>query len=292
MDQVITSQALHFLRQLSGDDAIRVVDVGANPIEGNAPYKVLLENGLCHVTGFEPQAEALAALNAQKSDAETYFSQALGAGGEAMLQLYRHSGFTSVFPVRQDIAQLVGFGRATQTTGEVAITTTRLDDIAEVGRIDYLKIDVQGSELVIISNGRTALSDAVLVQTEVRFLPLYDGEPSFGDLDRELRAQGFQFHDFDFLKRASLRSESHGRLRPRTNRQVVDGDAFYIRDLTKVAQMSDAQLFRLAILADAVMKSPNVVLFCLDTLAARGVVGPDTATSYLGLLPAAWLRDQ
>lgn len=292
MDQVVTQQGLDYLWGLSGAHALRVVDVGANPIEGTAPYKALLDKGFCHVTGFEPQAEALAALNAQKSDAETYFPQALGAGGEATLQLYRHSGFTSVFPIRQDIAQLVGFGRATQTTGEVAITTTRLDDIAGIGRVDYLKIDVQGSELVIISNGKKALSDAVLVQTEVRFLPLYDGEPSFGDLDRELRAQGFQFHDFDFLKRASLRSESHGRLRPRTNRQVVDGDAFYIRDLTKVAEMSDAQLFRLAILADAVMKSPNVVLFCLDHLAARGAIGADCATTYLGLLPAALLRDQ
>lgn len=292
MDQVVTQQGLDYLWGLSGAHALRVVDVGANPIEGTAPYKALLDKGFCHVTGFEPQAEALAGLNAQKSDAETYFPQALGAGGEATLQLYRHSGFTSVFPIRQDIAQLVGFGRATQTTGEVAITTTRLDDIAGIGRVDYLKIDVQGSELVIISNGKTALSDAVLVQTEVRFLPLYDGEPSFGDLDRELRAQGFQFHDFDFLKRASLRSESHGRLRPRTNRQVVDGDAFYIRDLTKVAEMSDAQLFRLAILADAVMKSPNVVLFCLDHLAARGAIGADCATTYLGLLPAALLRDQ
>ena len=41
----------------------RVVDVGANPIDGDPPYKAMLEAGLCMFTGFEPQLHALARLN-------------------------------------------------------------------------------------------------------------------------------------------------------------------------------------------------------------------------------------
>ena len=48
-----------------------MVDVGANPIDGDPPYKTLLQKRLCRVTGFEPQAEALAVLNTRKSDLET-----------------------------------------------------------------------------------------------------------------------------------------------------------------------------------------------------------------------------
>ena len=32
------------------------------PIDGDPPYKAMLAAGLCEVTGFEPQAEALARL--------------------------------------------------------------------------------------------------------------------------------------------------------------------------------------------------------------------------------------
>ena len=39
-----------------------VVDIGANPIDEEPPYKTMLADGACRVTGFEPQAEALAAL--------------------------------------------------------------------------------------------------------------------------------------------------------------------------------------------------------------------------------------
>jgi hypothetical protein len=42
-----------------------VVDVGANPIDGDAPYKPMLSRRLCTVTGFEPQPDGLASLNAR-----------------------------------------------------------------------------------------------------------------------------------------------------------------------------------------------------------------------------------
>jgi hypothetical protein len=49
-----------------------VVDIGANPIDGDPPYKSLLQNRGCRVTGFEPQADALATLNARKTELEIY----------------------------------------------------------------------------------------------------------------------------------------------------------------------------------------------------------------------------
>jgi hypothetical protein len=35
-----------------------IVDIGANPIDGDPPYKPMLQKGLCRVTGFEPQPDA------------------------------------------------------------------------------------------------------------------------------------------------------------------------------------------------------------------------------------------
>ncbi len=281
-----------FLWQLgAAHGPVHVVDIGANPIEGDAPYKGLLDAGYARVTGFEPQPEALAALNARKSAAETYHPEVLGSGEAAALRLYEHSGFTSLFDIRADVARLLGFQRGTKPAGTLQIRTARLDDLEAVAAIEFLKIDVQGSELSIIRNGKTKLSATVLVQTEVRFVPLYQDEPRFGDLERELRSQGFMFHDFAFLKRQPLRSRSAKELRPRAFRQVVDGDAFFIRDLTQAGQFTEAQLWRLALLAEAVVGSPNLAVFCLDALADRGVIAADAALRYLALLPANLRRE-
>lgn len=280
-------RASAFLRQVLSDlGPVEVVDVGANPIEGDAPYLRLLTEGRAHVTGFEPQDEAHAALLAAKSDHETYHKVALGSGGEETFHLFHHSGFASLFPVDPAQARLLGFSRATRPTGTFPVTTARLDDVEGIGRIDFLKIDVQGAETSILSGARARLADAVLVQTEVRFLPLYAGEPCFAGIDSELRAQGFMFHDFAFLKRVHLNSPSARALRPSQKRQVVDGDAFYIRDLSDLSRVTDDQLKRLALLADAVMEDAGLVLFCLDALIDRGAVPKPTARRFLAQLPA------
>jgi hypothetical protein len=74
-----------------------VVDIGANPIEGAPSYKRLLDAQLCRVTGFEPQASALAELFLRKGANEAYFPHAVGDGKEHTLNLCAYSGWTSTF---------------------------------------------------------------------------------------------------------------------------------------------------------------------------------------------------
>ena len=281
---------LDLLWQASGKEALHVLDVGANPINGDAPYRGLLEAGYARVTGFEPQPEALAALNGRKSAAEIYFPHVLGDGNPGVLRVYANSGFTSLYDIRPEVARLLGYGKAVRQVESRPVETVRLDDLDDVAPADFLKIDVQGAELAIIGNGRGKLKDAVLIQTEVRFIGLYRDEPTFGDLERELRDQGFMFHDFDFLKRVPLAGSHAKGLRRTVYRQVIDGDAFFVRDLTGAAGMSETQLWRLALLAEAVVRSPSLVLFCLETLVARGRADGDLPGRYLGLSPAKWRR--
>lgn len=275
----------------SANGPLQVVDVGANPIEGDAPYKALLAAGRVRVVGFEPQESALAALNRAKSAAETYLPYALGDGSPGELRLYAQSGFASLYDIDPARAALVGFQRGTAETGRVAVATRRLDDLDEVPPVDFLKIDVQGSELSVIRHGRNKLSDAMMIQAEVRFLPLYLGEPPMGDLVAELAAQGFILHDFAFVKRRPFPSRLSQRLRPRTMRQVIDGDAWFIRDPLGAADWTDAQLWRLGLLADGVAASPSLAIFCIEALEARGAVPAGAADRYVDLLPAEWKRE-
>lgn len=287
---ILSAAALDRLVAMRGAGAapLHVLDVGANPIEGEVSYRGLLDAGLARVTGFEPQAEALARLQAKKGPMETYLPQAVGDGSAVRLHLTRAGGFTSIWPAEPKVARLLGWGRSMKALEVVDLPTVRLDDLG-LPPVDFLKIDVQGSELPIISNGRATLAGAVAVQTEVRFLPIYAGEPRFGALDGELHAQGFAFHDFVHLKRVSLAGPHADRLRRRAFRQVVDGDAIYLRDLTGTADWPDDRLLRLAILAVGVFESAGVAVHCLDLLAARGRCTEAEVEAFIALLPETLL---
>src|SRR5882672_9096561 len=71
-----------------------IVDVGANPIDGEPPYIAMLAAGLCKVVGFEPQAAALARLNRTKGPHELYLPYALADGTERTLHVCELEGMT------------------------------------------------------------------------------------------------------------------------------------------------------------------------------------------------------
>jgi FkbM family methyltransferase len=175
-----------------------IVDIGANPIDGEPPYSPMLKSGaICRVTGFEPQEAALQKLIDTKSKQERYLPYAVGDGSERTLNICFAEGMTSLFKTNKKILEIF---QPFESWGEVIsqhkVLTRTLDSIEEIEELDYLKIDIQGDELDVFQNGRSKLAKTVLIPTEVSFIPLYEDQPTFSDIDIELRAQGFIPHFF------------------------------------------------------------------------------------------------
>ena len=143
---------------------IDIVDIGANPIDGEAPYKQLLDSGLAHVYGFEPNPDALARLNAIKGQNETYFSSAVYDGAQQELRVCKSEGMTSLLePNINLLSYLHGFSEWGKVLERISIPTVRLDDFSEIKNLDYLKIDIQGGELEVFRNGTNRLKELSLI---------------------------------------------------------------------------------------------------------------------------------
>jgi FkbM family methyltransferase len=259
-----------------------VVDVGANPIDGDPPYKDLLAARLCRVVGFEPQPDALAALNARKGDLETYLPYAVADGAPGVLRVCRQPGMTSLLrPDARVVKHFRPFEEWAQVIRELPVETRRLDDIAEIADLDFLKIDAQGSELAVFRHGVHRLQEAVAVQTEVSFVPLYEGQPSFAEIDLELRKLGFIPHCYAAMKKwmiAPLFAE-HDPFA--AINQLLEADIVYVRDFTQPDRMQPEQLKHLAIVAHHCYRSFDLAVNCLYHLAARGATAPDAVQRYL-----------
>lgn len=270
-------------------DPTEVVDVGANPIDGDPPYKALLQRGLCRVTGFEPQPGALAQLEGRKGPNERYFGHVLGDGGPATLHVCRASGMTSL--LAPDPARLGTFGsgfllEAGEVTATQAVQTQRLDDLDEIARVDFLKIDVQGSELAVIRNGKAKLSRAVFVQLEISFVEIYRDQPGFGELDLELRAMGFIPHAFMAIKWVPIAPFSVRDNPRKAIHQLLEADLVYCRDFTSFERMDDRQVRHMALVAHHGYGSFDLALRCIRELQARGRLRSDATQRYVRALNA------
>jgi hypothetical protein len=130
-------------------------------------------------------------------------------------------------------AAIHSFGPLTEVLSVEKMKTRRMDDLDEITRVDFLKIDIQGGEVAAFKGGATKLADLLCVQTEVAFVPIYEKQPMFAQQDEILQSFGLRFFGMSSIHRYAYAGASRP-IRKRSRRtdigQWVDGDAVYLRD--------------------------------------------------------------
>jgi FkbM family methyltransferase len=226
---------------------VKIVDIGANPIDGAPPYHQMLRRGRAEVVGFEPNRDALAELNRKKGPRETYLPHAVGDGKRHKLRVCVAPGMTSLLEPDPKVLDLFhGFPMWGSVLATEEVGTVRLDDVKEAVGAHYLKLDIQGAELMVLRHATGRLADALVVHSEVGFLPLYKDQPLFSDIELFLRRRGFALHRFVQEVSRVLQPMVIDNNAYRGLSQLVWSDAVFVRDLTKLAALPPPDLLRFA----------------------------------------------
>jgi hypothetical protein len=225
-------------------------------------------------------------LTKAKGDLETYLPYAVGDGSTGMLNICQAPGMSSLLTPNPAALNCFPFYSHFGTVHrQVPFETRTLDSMSEIKALDYLKIDVQGSELSIFRHGRRLLSNAVAVQTEVSFVQFYKDQPGFGEVDTELRSLGFIPHMIANVEKRMILPIQNVSDRLAHINQIVEGDMVYVRDFTRAEKMSVEQLKHLALVAHYCYGSFDLAGNCVYHLMMRGVLPPDSVSRYLSLIP-------
>jgi protein O-GlcNAc transferase len=261
------------------DFKINILDVGAAFLE-KPPYQSLVDAGRGRIFGFEPDKQACEQLNRKYGNPHRFFPFFVGDGRPAIFHETNWAPTGSLYePNTPLLEKFQNLAEVVTPVATHAVKTTRLDDIGEIDDIDFIKIDVQGSELSIFENASRALSSTVLIQTEVEFVELYKGQPMFADVDIFLRTNGFQFHTLNgfsgrVFKPLLLNGDVNSALR-----QALWSDALYVRDWMHLENLPETKLRNYAILAHDVVRSYDLAHLALSALDDK--TGKGYAANYL-----------
>ncbi len=134
-------------------------------------------------------------LNTMFGPVHKFFPYAIGDSERARFYRCNHTMTSSLLKPDLEIMGLYqNLPEFCQVVDVSEIATVRLDDVPEALGADYLKLDVQGAEAKVLAGARTCLNSVLAVHTEVEFVPVYEGQPLFGDIDAILRSRGFMLH--------------------------------------------------------------------------------------------------
>ena len=203
--------------------SIRVVDVGArNGLDKRwQPFHQQLE-----VIAFEPDPIECERLNGlQWPYPIKFLPRALGAhdGEKATLNICKAPGCSSLLRPNLDLVRQFPFGHNMEVVKEYPMVLSRLESVCAV-QPDFIKVDTQGTELDVLRGAGRLLDQTIAVELEVEFVPQYERQALFADVDDFMRKQGFVLRG---IRRTYWRNQ--GEHAHPFGGQLIHGDALYLR---------------------------------------------------------------
>ncbi|WP_162417424.1 FkbM family methyltransferase [Cyclobacterium roseum] len=186
------------LEFVKGLDLDIIFDVGA--YQGGIANKLLNYSSNARVFAFEPFPPSFEILKNRLEENSRFkcFQIAL-SDKEGQLDFYSNNfaETNSLLPSKilaDDISKL------TMTKGIVKVETLTIDKFCKthhLDKIDFLKIDVQGNTYQVLQGAKELLKNNKIkvIFAEVEFLPIYQGQNLFSEVEIFLRSYGFHLYD-------------------------------------------------------------------------------------------------
>lgn len=190
-----------------------IIDGGAN--QGSTTDMFLKQYASPAVYAFEPIPELAEGLKVRYKGMKNVFvyQAALGAEDRPVTFNVVNNLVSSSVLMPTEINR--GYhGANMEVKRTVEVPQLRLDGVLDC-EVDLLKLDLQGYELEALTGCEGLLDRIKTITTEVEFVPLYEGQPLFSDIDIFLRARGFRL-----LNLYELYTHPDG--------QLTSGDAVYL----------------------------------------------------------------
>ena len=257
------------------NEKIQLIDIGAAAIAETPIYKVLLDKTIAHLTAFDGDQRQIEKLQEiYVKDNLTTYNYFLFDGKKHNVYLCSpESGMTSIFkPKAEALNFFNGFSEFGKVERIEKIQTTKLDSIDNLNAPDFVKMDVQGAELGILKNGSKKLEKCLAIQLEVSFFPLYEDQPSFGEIDLYMRTKGFVPHLFLDVKRWSIKPTIFNDNFRVPGNQLLEADVVYVKDPLRLSELNNSQLKKLAIIAHYCFNSTDYCIYLLLEMERRNII--------------------
>lgn len=220
-----------------------MVDIGAS---GGAVAEWRKLGKYLQIVGFEPDEREYINLSKKKESNRnvTYLNTLVHKeyNPRAKFNLYKVQQLSSIFLPNVDVLSKFGKTDAWAVVQNVEVKVDSLDNqlrINNIDDVDFIKIDTQGSELMVLEGATKILEGAVFgIYIETEFTPVYKNQPLFSEVDVFLRKRGFQL--FEIIRAKYWKRPIDGRF-VTSRGQIMYGDMLYLRNFDDFRRILNAR---------------------------------------------------
>jgi FkbM family methyltransferase len=232
-----------------------MMDIGAR---GGLDEDFLAAAWATKAVGFEPdvgECQRLNALPAVPWRETKYLPTAISSeAGLGTLKIPHNTVGASLLRHNEAMIPMFGHPELHQVQDSVVVSTITLDkamDELQLTHIDYLKLDVEGAELDVLSAGEKALGTASAIKVECSFLEQRKGQPLIWEVADVLRKSGYvcaEVRDIHYWRRRPIPAHPYvaRHVMPYSRGIAAQCDLVFIRDFQQASNESLVRLFAVA----------------------------------------------
>ena len=186
--------------QFNKNSEITIFDIGAHHGQSAKIYRDLFSNALIY--SFEPYPYSYNILSNLKMDRFTTYNIGFSnkKSKEALLINEKKDSTNSLFPFSNNASKVWGL-KSLENSKSVMCDFDTIDNFCSkefINQIDFMKIDVQGAEYLVLEGAKEALLDKTikLIQLEVISGDTYIGQKSIGFYINFLESYGYKLKMF------------------------------------------------------------------------------------------------
>ena len=222
-----------FYADLLEDRRINIIDVGARNVSLEELQPL---SSLINYIGFDADKEEVDRLNSKENFFHySKFIAACVAGhsGKIDFMLHKDAGNSSIYKYDKKYSDWYSEQNRSPVERITNLPCDTLDNLIDSGLdVDFIKLDTQGSEYEILSGASKVLEKALMVELEVEFLSMYEGQKLAPSIMEKMNLLGFDLLYLNRVFGSSIRFKGMSR------GQLIFGDALFGLSRESVKKLS------------------------------------------------------
>lgn len=213
----------NLIEKLEIKNGICFVDIGA-AFGIHERFKKI--ESLLNYHGFEPDERARTDLLRIKNNCYKYTLHPNLIGEkkqDVVFNVCKGKGASSLLEPNFNFFKLFSHSARVEIVDKIKLSSSSIDEM-NINDIDFIKMDIQGAELMALKGSKKSIGKVFGMELEVEFQEIYRNQPLFGEISEFLKEKGFNFYDFVNLRRWDRKNIQYPDMG-----QCIFGDALFLR---------------------------------------------------------------